>query len=132
MKKHLLSLSLLALAATAGAETLDYLTFVRTDGTEFSLPAQGLTLTFGSGNLVAFGSGTATLPLAELSKMMFTATASGITVLRPDEGRPVAVYTTGGVLVGSYADTAPLADILPNGVYVVRHADGQTSKIAIR
>ena len=76
MKKHFLTIAAtLAFAANAQAQKADYLTFQTTDGTEKSITASGLKITFKNGMLTASnGTDTQTFSLPLLSRMFFSAT----------------------------------------------------------
>lgn len=141
--KRLTLLTALAFAATLGAaaQSRDYLTFRKADGTEQSLPAVGLKLTFADGQVKAVnGQQSATFALADLRTMFFAQTATGITaagqtataapvivggrlVTNAPAGSRVSVFTADG----RRAD----ADNLPRGLYIVR-IDGQTHKVMSR
>ena len=69
----------LLLTMGAKAQTYSYLTFQHTDGTQKSLTANGLKITFSGNTLTATSmEGTTTLALTDLSKMFFTSEVSGV------------------------------------------------------
>ncbi len=136
-------LTLLALAALAAlgaaAQSVDYITFRQTDGTEQSLPAIGTKIVFTNGRLVATnGTATASADLTALDKMFFSAKPTGITTTT--SGTAVRVTITGGHLNvsapagavvtlhnadGRQLDTAAR---LSAGLYIVR-VNGQSYKV---
>ncbi len=132
--------SLLSYGATQ-AQSLDYLTFCQTNGAETSLAIEGLTVRFTDGVLTAGNGGqTFSLPLAELQKMFFSATPTGITTATAEgaavrltsagltvnapEGEAVQVYSPDGRLLMSHtkatSGTESWSAALPGGVYLVR------------
>lgn len=131
---------LFALTAVLGttAQSLDYLTFRTADGTEQSLTAVGLKLTFSDGQLVATGNGeTTTFSLTDLSSMFFSQTATSIA------GITDANATKVDIVNGQLKVTAPAgsrisihsldgrqanSNNLPKGVYLVR-VNNQTFKV---
>lgn len=131
---------LFALTAVLGttAQSLDYLTFRTADGTEQSLTAVGLKLTFSDGQLVATGNGeTTTFSLTDLSSMFFSQTATSIA------GITDANATKVDIVNGQLKVTAPAgsrisvhsldgrqanSNNLPKGVYLVR-VNNQTLKV---
>ena len=132
--KRLLLASLALIAMQSGmAQSFDYLTFDKTDGTSVSLSASGLTLTFSDGNLLA-SDGT-TIPLASLSKMYFSQT-SGISLAQTKTGSilegTVSVYSTTGALVGTFDSQAEATGHLTQGVYLFKDQKGHTLKAVIR
>ena len=111
--------ALAALATPALADGYPYLTLYGKDGSEVSLPAAGLKITFVDGNLVAETAGGAkSVPLGGLGKMAFSQEAAGMRSL-PAPGKPVEVKTLDGVPVGRYSDVEEAAAALRQGAYVV-------------
>lgn len=141
MRKLLLTMAA-ALCCTlpVAAQQLDYLTFRAVDGTEQSLPLDGLKITFEGQQLHAAAQGaTLTYALPQLAMMFFAETATGIdevTAARDEvaivngqvclKGRPadhVQIYTLAGVQVANRS--------LPRGIYLVKVA-GRTYKLMAR
>ncbi|MDO4929960.1 MAG: hypothetical protein Q4E59_02380 [Bacteroidales bacterium] len=139
--KRITLLLLFALTAVLGttAQSLSYLTFRTADGTEQSLTAVGLKLTFSDGQLVATGNdGTTTFSLTDLSSMFFSETVTGISnvsgasatkvrivngalkVTAP-AGSTISVRTTDGRQVNK-------DQYLPKGMYIVR-VNNQSFKV---
>lgn len=153
MKRLLLTLALVSgLSAGLGAQSFDYLTVRTADGSEHSLPVDGLRLTFENGQLVArTAETTATYPLADLSAMFFASQPTAIASLSGGQAAPlyrdgrltvsapagtvVRLYSADGRLVASYVKGADgsesFSPALPHGVYVVT-ANGKTSKFLAR
>ncbi|MBB3703511.1 T9SS type A sorting domain-containing protein [Alloprevotella rava] len=152
MKRISILAAFLLLAAGAKAQTYSYLTFQQTDGTQKSLTANGLKITFSGNTLTATSAeGTTTLPLTGLSKMFFTSEVSGvlnptggqtlvtigessISVLAP-VGTTIRVYTTDGRLLTNFRKrwngTEEICSGLERGLYLVS-VGSVTSKVYIR
>ena len=137
MKKLLLALFCLTWGTTVGAQHLDYLTFRLADGSEKSLPIDGLKITFEGTQLHAVAQNQkADFNLAEMGMMFFSAVPTAIASVVDDEntvaivngrlqvnapeGANVEVYSTDGRLVRKEG--------LSRGVYLVK-VDGRTFKI---
>ena len=130
MKRALLTAFVLAAITTCRAQSFEYLTFEKADGTLVSIPAEGLTLTFADGNLVS-SDGT-TIPLTSLSKMFFTETSGIATVQANLPEGAVDAYTPSGIHVGTFGDTRDALNRLPKGFYVIRDTKGNILKTAVR
>ena len=152
MKRFSILAAFLLLAAGAKAQTYSYLTFQQTDGTQKSLTANGLKITFSGNTLIATSAeGTTTLPLTGLTKMFFASEVSGvlnptggqtlvtigegsISVLAP-VGITIRVYTTGGRLLANFrkrwSGTEEICSGLEHGLYLVS-VGSVTSKVYIR
>ena len=130
MKRALLTAFVLAAIMTCRAQSFEYLTFEKADGTLVSIPAEGLTLTFADGNLVS-SDGT-TIPLTSLSKMFFTETSGIATVQANLPEGAVDAYTPSGIHVGTFGDTRDALNRLPKGFYVIRDTKGNILKTAVR
>lgn len=132
--KKILCVMLLALAAQAHATdyTYPYLILTTAAGSQAAVAVDGLEMTFVDGKLVAKnGDGEARFTLAELASMQFSASKDGIVdaVLRPaaDALGAATLYD----LSGRQA-LRPAGGALRPGVYVVRKANGETSKITVK
>ena len=124
MKKHFLTIAAtLAFAANAQAQKADYLTFQTTDGTEKSITASGLKITFKNGML------TQTFSLPLLSRMFFSATPTGISATTAGNeatasivGGKLIVNAPAGTSVTVYTADGRRANPsrLEKGIYIVR------------
>ena len=138
MKKLLLALFCLTLGATVSAQQLDYLTFRMADGSEKSLPVDGLKITFEGTQLHAVAQGEkADFNLSEMGLMFFSATPTGLESVREDRdpvvivdgrlvvepGEDIQVYSMEGLEVK--------ADRLSRGVYLVKK-NGRTFKVLVK
>ena len=134
MKRLFLILSVMASTALAIAGDYIYLTLRTANGRETPLVVDKLRLTVSNGQLVATNSdGSVTFPLSELRVMYFSNDASGIStdiVSMPNDGA-VEVYTTSGVLVGSYASLTEAKATMKRGIYVIKTND-KTFKIVLQ
>jgi len=153
MKRLFLILALVSgLCAGLGAQSFDYLTVRTTDGSERSLPVDGLRLTFENGQLVArTPESSASYALADLSVMFFASQPTAIASLQASQPAPVfrdgrltvsapagasvSLYAADGRLVARFVKAADgsesFAPALTRGVYVV-NVNGRTSKFLAR
>ena len=151
--KRIFTLAVVLLLVLAGkAQTFSYLTFQQTDGTQRSLTANGLKITFSGGNLVATSAeGVTTLPLGVLSRMFFSSQATGVVDPTMDHrrvivqdgqisvtapaGSVVRVYTAQGRLFTNvlkrWNGTEEICSGMEHGLYLVSVA-GVTTKVYIR
>ena len=114
--KKLLLLALLAVSTSAFAEDFKYLTLSATSAVK-SIELQTIQkITFENGSVVVTTSeGNETLPLAEMQKMFFSETTSGIgEIMRDGENETMRgeVYDLSGRKVS-------VSSVLPKGVYIV-------------
>ncbi len=138
--------------AAVSAEEYTSFSFKEDDGTETTLDANGLTITFSEGSLVASsGNVTHTLSLASLQEMYFSnglsnvenEVSSNISVcvrnhsiyVNAELGAKVSVVNSLGVVLNQ--DILPtsgeieVAGKLPNGIYIV-NVNGQTHKVLVK
>lgn len=132
MKKILFTAVLALQTAALQAEgTFPWLIITRADGSLTALDVTDLEITFSGGELVAQNAtGQTRLTLAGLRAMEFSQT-------RPTEDGLTAVPTRrdGAVLCdvsGRQAQQRAAGARLRRGVYIVRKADGETSKIVVK
>lgn len=153
MKKFLIITVLCGFALSASADDYNYLNFRLYDGTEQSLAANGLKITFSDGSLVATNNGTSTtLDLAQLSAMYFSqndvSSVDGITIgqrnIRVDngsvyvagnQGEEVRIFNISGVLCSrcqlSSDGEELVGESLAAGVYVVK-VNNNATKIIVK
>lgn len=154
MKTSLLGLLLaLGSAINAGAQNLDYLTVRTADGQEYSLPADGLKITFDNGSFTATApSATLNLPLAGLVTMFFaqqpTSVASlttggtenatirdGRLSVTAKAGTCIRIYTADGRLSAVHAQTVTGTETVNGrfaaGIHIVK-MNGKTFKLLAR
>lgn len=117
-----------------------YLIFTDTNGGQVSLSVTDLVITVSGGQLIATNStGTQTFTLSQLASMQFSASADGtvgIGSMADGQGTPAQgfeLYDLSGrcVMRSAQAAGAQLQS-MQKGVYVVRTADGRTSKITVK
>ena len=137
MKRLLVAVFCAAFGVVSMAEdyTYPYLVFTNSSGTQTVVAVDELEIAFSNGQLVATNSeGTQTmLTLAELASMRFsTAMPTGIQSLnsQPSTLSPESstFYDLSGRTAIRKNGNAPVR----KGVYVVRKADGSTTKIAVK
>lgn len=131
----------MALSATASAQSYSYLTLRKTVGDETSLKAEGLKITFSNGQLVATnGEETVSVPLSDMGSMFFSAQPTAIASTSVAKGFEASIVNgklhasvPAGVEVKVYnidGRLMPASGLLP-GVYVVK-AGSQTLKVMAR
>ncbi len=113
-----------------------YLVFTNTDGTQTVVASESLELTIVDGQLVAKnGTATKSLTLANLAAMQFSTSKDGIVdeivTLADAEAitrtQPTTIYDLSGRRAYQ-----PSGKAMRRGVYVVRDANGRTSKMAVK
>ena len=127
MKKTQFLLTLVAACATttlADEYKYPYLIVTASDGTETTLNAAALEITFADGKLVAkSGDGTTQLTLADLASMHFSETEGAKpevdAVSTLNTAAEVKVYTTSGIYIGTFESMAKAKASLKKGLYVV-------------
>jgi hypothetical protein len=136
MKKEFLFVLGLAGTLMAHADDYPYLTFLDTNGTEQSVAATGLVITFSDGQMNATDNNgkVTTISLSDLKKMYFSSTTSAIDSTETEEetkDSEVEVFTLAGNSLGKYEDIRQAKTALQKGVYVVKRSH-QTLKIAVQ
>jgi len=139
MKKTQILLSLVAACATtafADDYKYPYLIVTASDGTETTLNAAALEITFADGKLVATNDdGTTQLMLADLASMRFSET-EGVqpevdNVKSLNAATEVKVFTTSGIYVGTFESVAKAKASLKKGLYVIT-LNNKSQKLNIR
>lgn len=133
MKRTTFTMLLTTAVLTSQAEDYKYLTFEKTDGTQQSITAVGLTISYSNQTLTATnGTETLTLSVADLSRMFFSNdSATGISDLSTlEQDGDATVYSLSGqqVAQGRLSDVKAL---LRKGIYVVKQ-NGKSYKVQIR
>ncbi|MBP5339371.1 MAG: hypothetical protein J6Z14_08755 [Prevotella sp.] len=138
MKKLMMTTIVLLAALVVQAEDFayPYLTFQTADGKKQSAPVSLLVMTVVGDQLVLQNPiGSATFPLASLSKMYFSQTEAGSTVTAvssPSQAEgAVQVYTPSGIFVGNYASLAKAKGSLARGIYVIK-TENATFKTTVK
>jgi|GEM_PF-223399 len=127
-----LLLSLFAMQSRADDYKYPYLVYQTSDGTEQSMSVNDLKMTISGGSLVVVNSSTnQTFTLAQLAKMYFSSTSTGINDVTVEAESAVEVYNLSGVKMGDFANEEAAKSALAKGVYVVK---GKTTshKIAVK
>lgn len=131
MKKTFITCLLAGVTLMASAE-YSHLLFRTTDGTQSALAADGIVITFVDGTMHAV-SGTETLdiPVTSLTDMYFG--NPSVVNLSEIEANPgtVTVFSPSGTVVGHFATDTEARTSLPKGIYIIKNADGKTSKTAV-
>lgn len=135
MKKGFLFVLGLAGTLMVHADDYPYLTFMNTNGTEQSVVATGLIITFSDGQMIATDNSgkVTTISLSDLNKMYFSSGTSAIENTETEEetkDSEVEVFTLEGTSLGKYEDIQQATTALQKGVYVVKRSH-QTLKIAV-
>lgn len=136
MKKATIITAILAAGTLTAAQAADYqyLTIEKNDGTQQSLTAVGLTISYSATAMTATnGSETTTIALSELNRMYFSntkdATAiSDISSLQQDEEATIYDLSGRQIAEGRLSTVKPL---LRKGVYLVKQ-QGKTIKIQVK
>lgn len=131
MNKLLLASAITFVSLTALADE-SHLVFKTSDGAVSSIAASGLDIKFSDGNMVATNATESlTLPLASLVSMEFGGPASRLAGILTETDGLVTVTSVSGTLLGSFSSLSVAQSSLAPGIYVVRHASGDVTKILI-
>lgn len=131
MKRILALLLITTICSELMAEDYQVMTFENNDGSQTSIAASGLTITFANGQLIGVNGNTSmTLPLTQLQKMFFSNTTSIDSPAKSDD-TPTSIYTLNGVLVGMFSSFDEAKSQLHSGVYIVK-TDKKTFKTTIK
>ncbi len=135
MKKWILSIvAVVAIQMQAADVVYKYLVVTSADGTQTSLPSDGLKLSFADGRMTAAsGTDSKQFTLTQLASMHFAETASTTAIDRSltADSQPVEAYTLSGMFVGAFDSMSALQSQLRSGVYVVKQ-NNKSSKIIVR
>ena len=135
MKKIVLLLLTIVSVTASRADDFEYgyLAFVDSNGKEQTIATEDLRITFDDGKLIAVSqSDGLTLQLADLAKMYFTTTATGIAGVSVGDGsETVKVYSTTGTFMGTFASRQEAERSLRHGVYVIK-TEKRTTKLAVK
>lgn len=127
-----LIISILLSFSALGMQGADftYLTFQTEDGSEYSVVASGLSISFQDGNLVA-SDGTS-LPLSNLRKMYFS-NVSDISGLASEKANGmVTVFNLQGKLLGTYPSLSEATATMGKGLYLIKIGNGKTQKQVVK
>ena len=128
MKKAMILTLLTAFTLGLRAADYDYLVFTLSDGTQQSVSASNLNITFANGNLTATsGSNTVTIALGSLAKMEFSNEGStGISTVSCDftATDDTEIYDMNGRRLPNSAS-------LSRGIYIIK-SNGKTSKVQVK
>lgn len=140
MKKILFTV-LLSFAGTSikGATLADdyeypFLTFQTIDGATKTIAVESLTLTISDGQLIAQNGETVlTLNLAQMDKMYFSATPTGISATQASVALSdgIEVFSQTGILVGRFASVDQARSTLARGIYVIKTNEG-AQKLSVK
>lgn len=134
MKRLLIFLIVASACCIVNAADYNYLIFRQADGTETSLSAQNLKITFSGGNAVATTADGAvtTLSLSSLSSMYFSNSATNIgSTVSQSADEKATVYTITGVKVAEGISVGSLNSTLHQGTYIVK-TNERTFKVVVK
>ena len=121
-------------AAQSFAADYGYLIIQKNDGSKVSFNATGLKITFQGTNLIANDNGNeTTLSLAELSKMFFSNTATGVKLTEAEtekQAGPITVFTVAGKKVAVVNDALEVQKMKP-GMYIIKQGNN-ASKVLVK
>lgn len=133
MKKILLLILTLVTVSVVHAHDYPYLAFRTVDGSLRFVSVASLTLTVSDGNLVVRNAdGETSFQLDNLDAMYFTSDATGITIsTSATQSGEMEVISVSGTYVGKFASVEDAKEVLPDGIYIIRH-NGTVKKIVVR
>lgn len=133
MKKLFISALLIAGGWTASSAQYPSMMFTTIDGEVHLAPVEDLRITFVDGDLVASSANrTLSIPLDKLMSMQFSEEEASIDRIVINSDAPVEVYDLSGVCYGTFVSAEAMRAELQEGIYVVKQADGATSKIFLK
>ena len=135
MKHYLLATLLLAATLTTSAATYDYLVFETSDGTQLSMTADGMKLTYNDGMLTATnGSVTQTFTTSALSRMFFSnakqgddATAISMATADDLNDSETCISDLSGRLIAPRTSNLETTNLRP-GLYIFKKGNTTTKK----
>lgn len=137
MKKWILFLMAIAAIHVCAADyTYKYMVLTASDGTQTTVPTDGLKFSISDGGLVVSSqTGTVTLPLSSLKTMRFavdgTTTPIDEAVNPLTQHGPVDVYDLSGMYRGRYDSIGQMKCSLRTGVYVIKQ-NGKNMKMTVK
>lgn len=121
----------LALPIMALAADYPWLTFRMADDTQFSVPAESLSMNYSDGNLhLTSMTVDKTIPVDQIKSMQFTSEASGVNEVNENQTKAGEYYNLAGTRVGRFATIDEARKSLPSGVYIVKN-ELKTFKVAL-
>ena len=135
MKKFLICLLAGFATLTASAASYSYLQFTDKAGNSEYVSTEGLTIIVDGSNLTVTNSAGSEFKFDanELVSMKFTnsnAGSNGIKSIKFENGE-VEAYSIDGSYAGKFGDVNDARGSLPNGVYVLKNAQGESIKIVV-
>lgn len=123
MKKNILLLALVVASGFCHLYGADYpwLTFTFADGSQTSVAADGLHLSYNGGELNLRSDTVAqSFPVASLKSMRFAASSAGVVDITGDSDTAVELFTMQGLKVGTFASLDNARDRIAPGVYLAK------------
>ncbi len=133
MRKIIAAFVALLCCSYMHAQDYAYMGFVKADGSELTVNAENLTMTFVDGALhVEASDNSLVIPVSELSKMFFTNNVvTGIQEFSSATNEKKYVYSLSGAFLGVFENMESVRQSCGKGVYLVKE-NGKTSKLAVR
>ncbi len=133
MRKIIVAFVALMCCSYTQAEDFAYMGFVKADGSEVTVSAENLIMTFVDGALcVEATDNSLVIPVSELNKMFFTNNVvTGIRDLGSAINEKKYVYSLSGAFLGTFENMESVRQSYGKGVYLVKES-GKTSKLAVR
>lgn len=133
MRKIIVAFVALMCCSYTQAQDFAYMGFAKADGSELTVSAENLTMTFVDGALcVEATDNSLTIPVSELNKMFFTNNAvAGIREIGSAINGKKYVYSLSGAFLGTFENMENVRQSYGKGVYLVKE-NGKTSKLAVR
>lgn len=103
------------------ASDYPWLTFRLADGTEMSVAADNLTMTYQDGKLLlSSGSVNEVFTVSDLESMRFSAELGAIAQVEGDDNSPIELFTVNGIKAGEFRTVNDARRELPSGIYLVK------------
>ncbi len=122
---------LISASALSASAAYPYLAFTAADGTEYVMKTDGLEISYDSGSLRAVNAANAVLTLdaSQLASMQFVSDHPLSASVIAADASELTFFTADGQTAGTFRNMEDACSRLPKGIYVVKSANGQTSKI---
>ena len=133
MKKSVLFVAVALTSLVTSASDYPFMVIRDSGGKECVVKSDGLRFSVeGSRLVVSHAEGEASFDFSELRSMAFAVDPAGVESVGADSCDGVEVYTSTGVLVGSFDSVAEAERNLPaSGVYIFK-GDKETVKVAVK
>lgn len=111
----------------------NYLDFKYADGNVKSLKTEGLIIRIDGSELQVTNSVNESLTVnaSLLTSMQLVNESAGVVSILSSSYGPIEIYNLNGISMGKYENANDATSLLPQGVYVIKKANGETIKLLV-